>query len=149
MVQVERLPWACICFWALSVQPEVRIDCMEHMSLDNSNLWKLIDEVISWLHLSPCPNRKMVNKGGNQIIDIFWKAFKHFMYKTGALWNHGTLAGKSHIWHEMNSLPYKEVIGLVSCTSYQSALVLDQQSNLGVTLKWSWTRKGQIWKVHH
>ncbi len=33
----------------------------------------MVDEVVSQLHFPPCPNKKVVNKSINEIIDIFGK----------------------------------------------------------------------------
>ena len=69
--------------WALSLLPNIRADCMERLSTDNGDLRKLIDEVVSCLHHPPCPNKKVASKSIDEIIDIFWKEFKHFTYRTG------------------------------------------------------------------
>ncbi len=59
--------------WALSLQTEIQADCMEQLSTDIRDLRKLVDEVVSWLHYLPCPNKKMVNKSIDEIINVFWK----------------------------------------------------------------------------
>ncbi len=69
--------------WAFSLQHDIRADCMERLHTDNRDLRKLIDEVVSWLHHPPCPNKKVASKSINEIIDICWKEFKHFTYRTG------------------------------------------------------------------
>ncbi len=46
---------------ALSLQPEIQADCIEQLRTDNGNRWKMADEVVSWLHYPPCPNKKVVN----------------------------------------------------------------------------------------
>ncbi len=57
---------------------------MERLSTDKGDLRCLIDEVISRLHHPPCPNKKVASKSIDEIIDIFWKEFKHFTYKTSS-----------------------------------------------------------------
>ena len=108
--------------WALSLQPDIRADCMECLSTDKGDLRKLIDEVVSNLHHPPCPNKKVASKSIDEIIDIFWKEFKHFTYRTGpysyrsgCFENDDALSGRSYLWHEMHSLPFTEVLGFVAC----------------------------------
>ncbi len=69
--------------WALCLQLDIRIDCMEQLSTDNRDLRNMVDEVVSQLHYPPCPNKKVVKKTTDEIIDIFWREFKHFTYRTG------------------------------------------------------------------
>ncbi len=69
--------------WALSILPDIKADYMECLSTDNGDLRKLIDEVVSRFHHPPCPNKKVASKSIDEIIDIFWKEFKHFTYRTG------------------------------------------------------------------
>ncbi len=78
----------------------------------------MVNEVVSRLHYPPCPNKKVVNK---EIIDIFWKEFKHFTYITGPysyqssrFENDDALSGRSYVWHEMHSLLLTEVLGFVA-----------------------------------
>ncbi len=104
--------------WASSLQPDIRADCNEHLSTDNGDLRKLIDEVVSQLHYPPCPNKKVMSKSIDEIIDIFWKEFKHFTYKTyqsSCFKNDDALSGQSYLWHEMHSLQFTEVLGFVAC----------------------------------
>ncbi len=115
--------------WALSLLPDVRVDCMERLSADNGDLRKLIDEVISRLHHPPCPNKKVASKSIDEIIDIFWKEFKHFTYRTGPysyrsgrFENDDALSGRSYLWHEMHSLPFTEVLGFVACQTTSKRL---------------------------
>ncbi len=82
----------------------------------------MIDEVVSQLHYLPCPNKKLVNKSINETIDIFWKEFKHFTYRTGPYSYFSScfeiddaLSGWLYLWHEMHSLPFTEVLGFVAC----------------------------------
>ncbi len=107
--------------WALSLQHEIQADCMEQLSTDNGNLRKLVVGMVSWLHYPPCPNKKAVNKKFDEIIDIFWKEFKHFTYRTGpysyrssCFENDDDLTGWSYLWHEMNSFPFTEILGFAA-----------------------------------
>ncbi len=111
-------PYA-VTVWALSLQLDIRIDCMEQLSTDNGDLRKMVDEVVSRLHYQPCPNKKVVNKTIDQILDIFLKELKHFIYKTGpysyqSSWfeNNDALSGRSYLWHKMHSLPFTRSLGL-------------------------------------
>ncbi len=47
---------------------------MEQLSIDNGDLRKMANEVVSWLHCLPCPNKKVVSKPIDEIIDIFGKS---------------------------------------------------------------------------
>lgn len=67
---------------------------------------------------------------------IFWKEFEHFTYRTVPYsyqlrWfeNDYTHSGWSYLWHEMNSLPFTEVLSLCWTTSKILKSVL--QSILG------------------
>ena len=115
--------------WTLSLVPEIRIDCLERLSTDTGELWRMVDEVVSRLHYPPCPNKKVVNKTIDEILDIFWKEFKHFTYKTGPysyrssrFENDDALSGRSYLWHEMHSLPFTEVLGFVACRTTSKRL---------------------------
>ncbi len=81
-----------------------------------------MDEVVSCLHYPPCPNKKVVNKSIDEIIDIFWKEFIQFTYRTGpysyqsrCFGNDDALSGWSFLWHEMPSLPFTKVLGFKAC----------------------------------
>ncbi len=115
--------------WALSLHPDIRADCMERLSIDNGDLRRQMDEVVAKLHYPPCPNKKVVNKTVDEIIDIFWKEFKHFTNRTGPYSyrssrfdNADALSGRSHLWHEMYSLPFTEVLGFVACRTTSKRL---------------------------
>ncbi len=115
--------------WALSLLPDIRADCMERLSTDKGDLRRSIDEVISRLHHPPCPNKKVASKSIDEIIDIFWKEFKHFTYRTGPysyrsgrFENDDALSGRSYLWHEMHSLPFTEVLGFVACRTTSKRL---------------------------
>ena len=91
-------------------------------SAPTMEILEMIDEVVSRLHYRPCPNKKVVNESIDEIIYIFWKEFKHFIYRTGryrnqSIWfeNDDALSGRSYLWHEMHSLPFTEVLGFVAC----------------------------------
>ena len=57
--QKNRLEHAyAVTAWALSLQPHIRIDCMEQLSTDNGDLRIMVDEVVLQLHYPPCPNKK-------------------------------------------------------------------------------------------
>ncbi len=47
---------------------------MEQLSTNTRNLRKLVDDVDSWLHYPPCPNKKVVNKRIDIIIYFFGKS---------------------------------------------------------------------------
>ncbi len=59
--------------WALSLQPNIQADCMECLSIENGDISKTVNEVVSQLHYPLCPNKKVTNKSIDEIIDIFWK----------------------------------------------------------------------------
>lgn len=89
----------------------------------------MVDEVVSRLHSPPNPNKKVEKKSVDEIIDIFWKEFKHFTFRTGPysyrssrFENDDALSGRSHIWHEMHSLPFTEVLGFVACRTTSKRL---------------------------
>ena len=59
---------------------------------------------------------------------MFWLEFKHLQKKTGPLekqprWlTSAALTGSPHIWHELYSLSYTEVLGFVSCKTTSKTL---------------------------
>ncbi len=81
----ERLEHAyTVTAWALSVHPEICADCAERMSTDKGDSRKLIDEVVALLDTHPCLNKKVPTLSIDEIIDIFWKEFKHFINRSGS-----------------------------------------------------------------
>ncbi len=123
---------------AHSFQPEIQSDCMEQLGTDNGDLRKLVDEVVSWLHYPPCPNKKVVNICIDEIIDIFWNEFKHSTYRNGPYSYHSScfknddaLSCWSYLWHEMHSLPFADVLGFVARQSTSKCL------SIGSTEQWS------------
>ncbi len=90
-----------------------------------------MDEVVSWLHYPLCPNKKVVNKSIDEIIDIFWKEFKHFTYRTRSFSYHSScfkndnaFSGQCYLWHEEHSLPFTEVLGFVACQNMSKHIVI-------------------------
>lgn len=86
MEQMQRLTRTCKCITALEllVLMYVRSDSMEQMSFDNSDLPKLINVLAS---LSQNSKHKVIIKSVDDIINIFWKEFNHFTYKTSPLFS--------------------------------------------------------------
>ncbi len=80
-----------------------------------------IEQVIVKLHQKPCPNLKVINESIEDIVDIFWMEFKNFQTIRfpfdcpGRFSTKDALSGRSHILHEMYSLPYTHVLGFVVC----------------------------------
>ncbi len=100
---------------------------------------KMVDKVVSRLHYLPCPNKEVVNKSIVEIVDIFWKDFKHFTFRTGpysycssCIENDDALSGWSYLWHEMHSLPFTEVLGFFSCQ------ITSKHLGIG-SAEWSWS----------
>ena len=83
-----------------------------------------IERVVTKLHEPPCPNKSKEIKGKTigDILYMFWLEFKDFQRKKGifdkeAIWLTNTaLLGKSHVWHELYSLPYMGVLGFIACS---------------------------------
>ncbi len=103
---------------------------------------KMADEVVSQMHYPPCPNKKVVNKSIDEIIDIFWKEFKHFTYRTGpysyrSSWfdNDDALSGRSYLWHEMHSLLFTEVLGFVACQTTSKRLGISSAERSWIDVK--------------
>ncbi len=73
------------------------------------------------LHQKPCPNLNVMNESIEDIVDIFWMEFKNFQTnrfpfdRPNRCSTKDALDGRSHIWHEMYSLPYTRVLGFVTC----------------------------------
>ncbi len=125
---------------------------MELLSTNNGDLRKMVDKVVSWLHYLPCPNKKAVNKTIYEIIDIFWKDFKHFTYRTGpyshrSSWfeNDDALSGRSYLWYEMHFLLFvvcqttskRLGVGLAECSwSDVKTIKNGKRANIG----------GQTWR---
>ena len=113
--------------WVLSVMPDVRADVAERLNGDHRIA---IERVITRLHLPPCPNKNKTikDKDIGDIIHIFWKEFKHFQNKTGPFQNQArwvtqdALRGNSHVWHEMYSIPYTDVLGFVGARGCSKVL---------------------------
>lgn len=64
------------------------------------------------------------------ILSAFSGRNKNFTYKAGPCCNHlaciendDVVAGKSYIWHEINSLPFTEVLGFEACHTTSKHLV--------------------------
>ena len=91
-----------------------------------------IERVVTKLHEPPCPNKSKEIKGKTigDILYMFWLEFKDFQRKKGifdkeAIWLTNTaLLGKSHVWHELYSLPYMGVLGLIACRVCSKTLVI-------------------------
>ena len=82
-----------------------------------------IERVDHCLHVVPCPNNdpKVVGADIDDVVDLLWDEFKCFEKKIQpfdnvARWNtQNAVDGKSYLWHEKYSLPYKSVLGFVAC----------------------------------
>ncbi len=67
-------------------------------------------------------HKKVVVQSIDDIINLICKEFKIFTHKSGSysyqsaqFENEDALAGKSHIWYEINKLPITNVLGFVAC----------------------------------
>ncbi len=105
--------------WSLSILPEIRDDV--RLNLDGDKRIA-IERVIAKLHVAPNPNSKVANDEIDVIIDTFWKEFSDFQNKTGVYGLRpgrfllpDAINGNSHLWHELYSLPYTNVLGFVAC----------------------------------
>ncbi len=105
--------------WALSILPKIREDV--ELNLDGDKRIA-IERVIAKLHVVPNPNSKVANDEVVVIIDTFWKEFGDFQNKTGVYGLYpgrfllpDAINGNSHLWHELYSLPYTNVLGFVAC----------------------------------
>ncbi len=103
--------------WAFSVQSEI---CSHCINLLTGSQHLQIEQDVVKLHQKPCPNLNKINEYIS-FVDIFWTEFKNFQTNRFPFANPGqfsmkdALAGRSHIWHEMYSLPYTHVLGFVAC----------------------------------
>ncbi len=120
--QKNRLEHAyAVTAWALSLQPDIWADFIEQLvlTMEISGRWWM-----RWFHgfiMLHVQTRKLW-KSIDEIIDIFWKDFKHFTYRTGPYSYHSccfengnALYGWSHLRHEMHSLLFTGVLGFVAC----------------------------------
>ena len=105
--------------WALSVMPDVYADCVNRFTGHHRDA---VEEVVRRLHRPPCPNKHPeLPTDPDQIVEIFFEELKAFQNKFPPFdkahrWNAmSALKGKSHEWHEQNSLPYTIVLGFVAC----------------------------------
>jgi len=100
----------------------VRTDVRERLS----DVYRdAIAEVVTHLHLAPCPNPNPTvhNMMPHEIIviDTFWNEFKAFqnciqLYHDMSRWaSSDCVSGKSYLWHKKYSLPYTVVLGFVGC----------------------------------
>ncbi len=80
-----------------------------------------IEQVVLKLHQKPFSNLNVIDESIENIVDIFWEEVKNFQTNRfpldcpGRFSNKYTLAGHSHIWHEMYSLSYTCILGFVAC----------------------------------
>ncbi len=80
-----------------------------------------IEQVVVKLHKKPCPKVNVINETIEDIVDIFWTGFKNFQSNRdpfdhpGRFSTKDAIAGCYHIWHDMYSLPYIQVLGFVAC----------------------------------
>ncbi len=84
---------------------------MERLSINNRDLRKSIDEVVSRVTLASMSQQESSEKSINEIIESFWEEFKHFTYGTGpnsyqssCFENDNALSGQSYLWHKIHSL---------------------------------------------
>ncbi len=95
--------------WVFSVQPEI---CSHAINQLAGPQHLQIEQVVVKLHKKPCPNLDMINETIEDIFDIFWTEYKNFQFTRFPLHNPGrfstkdAIAGCTHIWNEMYSLPY-------------------------------------------
>ncbi len=80
-----------------------------------------IEQIVVKLHQKPCPNLNVINESIEDIVDKLWTELKSFQTNRlpfdcpGLFSTKDALSGRSHIWHEMYSLPYTRVLGFVAC----------------------------------
>ncbi len=93
-----------IAAWALCVMASVRTVHRD-----------AIAEVVTRLHMAPCPNQNPTvhNMLPHEIIDTVWNEFKAFQNCTQPYSD--CLSGKSYLWHEKYSLLYTVVLKFVGC----------------------------------
>ena len=107
-----------IASWVLSVMPALRDDVVERMTGVHSDA---IERVVTKLHKPTCPNKEIKGKNISDILNMFWLEYKDFQHKTWTFdkeerWlTNNALVGKSHVWHELYSLPYTGVLGFIAC----------------------------------
>ncbi len=130
--------------WALLFHIEIEAYCAGWISTDNGDWTKLIDKVVSCLHTPPCPNDKVITKSIKNIINIVWKEFNDFtigthIYSIWSVWfeNENALSARSHIWHEMHSLPFAQENGFVTCQT--------TSKQLGIGAMWKWLKMESSW----
>ncbi len=109
---------------SLSILPGVREDVRLRLDGDKRIA---IERVIAKFHVAPNPNSKVANDEIDMIFDKFWKEFSDFQNKSGV---YGLRPGRfllpdainsnSHLWHELYSLPYTNVLGFVAyCVTFK------------------------------
>ncbi len=69
----------------------------------------------------PCPKLNVINEYIEDIVDIFWMESKNFQSNRcpfdplDRFSIKDSFTACSHIWHEIYSLPYTQVLGFVAC----------------------------------
>ena len=109
-----------IAAWALSVQPEVRADCLARFTGVHRDA---LERVVRKLHQAPCANESLeiAGKSEDEIVELFFEEFAAFQkqqppFHLAYRWNSSyAQKGKSWLWHEQYSLPYTFVLGFVGC----------------------------------
>ncbi len=105
----------------LSLQPVIQADAqitsVLTMAISGRDGWGAFTA-----SLSSMSQQKSGEKSNDEIIDIFWKEFKHFAYRMGSYghqlsWfeNDGTLFGQYYLWHEIHPIPFTEFLGFIAC----------------------------------
>ena len=110
--------------WALSVYPEVWDDARPYpQGRLKAEHRAAIERYINVLFQHPCPfaMQRTDNTNMAEIKTTFWQEFKQFRNRDPPFdvqhrWNSPLVdQGKCYLWHEMYSLPYTDVLGIVAC----------------------------------
>ncbi len=84
------------------------------MSTGNGDSRKLIDEVVAWLHTHPFPKKKVKTKRLMTTLTFSVLSLKILLTSLVCTAVNDALFGRSHIWHEMHSNPFMQVLGFVA-----------------------------------
>ena len=130
--------------------PAVRdnvVECMTGFHRDD------IERVFKKMHEPPCPykSKEIYGKTIGDILHILWLEFKGFQHKTGGpfdkevIWlTNIALVEKSHVWHELYSLPYTVILGFISCRVCSKPLVIGSCDR-----SWGDVKIIKTWKRSH
>lgn len=143
-------------FSALSIQKDcldyahtvsVCAHCEEQMSTDNDDRKRMIHEVIACLHAPPCSNKKVTTKSTRKEFMGLLSALDLTIVNLDNMTKNGVLSKRSHIWHEMHSLSFIQVLGFAACQTASRHLDIGSAERSWSNVKMIKVESTQNWLV--